>query len=286
MKLILNSFAFYAGLLLWFGPFSARAQNEGSENLTNAAMEAAAAIFSNALAQAAELMTTNSANSNEVTQAEAGTVDTNTVSETNVPAPVGNVQPGRSESRRQWMLGKRAGTPDTNEPAHPQGSKQTNAESYSIYRVVKPDYSAFKLVTERNIFDPNRVPHRPGAPAARPKITESFALVGVMSYDKGTFAFFDSSSSEYRKAVKVADTIAGYRVSNIEANSIKLAAGTNQVELHVGMQLRREEGGGWVPSAQSETYATASSPTTNSDSGSSGAENDVLERLRKRREQE
>ena len=27
-------------------------------------------------------------------------------------------------------------------------------------------------------------------------------LVGTMTYEKGTFAFFDGSSSEYRKALK------------------------------------------------------------------------------------
>ncbi len=270
------------------GQPSARAQNDGAESLTNAALEAAATIISNAVAQMAELSTTNAPGSNDVTQAEEITTGTNTIGDTNLLVPgAGNVQPGRSESRRQWLLGKRAGTPDTNEPANSRTGAQTNEGSLSIYRVIKPDYSDFKLIADRNIFDPNRVPHRPGAPTVRPKTIESFALVGVMSYDKGTFAFFDGSSAEYRKAVKVSDTIGGFRLTNIEGNTIKLSSGTNQVELHVGMQLRREEGGGWVPSSQAESYASVSSPTTtNADSGSSGSDNDVLEKLRKRREQE
>lgn len=287
MKPIFKPFCVGAGLiLLGLGPFSARAQNDPSESLTNAALEAAAAILSNAVAQAADLMITNAASTNEGTQTEDAVVGTNFMQDSNVPSVNGSVQPGRSESRRQWLLGKRAGTPDTNEPGSPRSANQSNDVSRSIYRVVKPDYSAFKLVTDRNIFDPNRVPHRPGAPSVRPKTMESFALVGVMRYDKGIFAFFDGSSSEYRKAVKLSDTIAGYRVTNIEANAIKLSAGTNEVELRVGMQLRREEGGGWVPSSQSESYAAVASPGTNSDSAGGGGGSDVLERLRKRREQE
>lgn len=120
------------------------------------------------------------------------------------------------------------------------------------------------------------------------KTVESFSLVGVMSYDKGTFAFFDGTSSQYTKAVKLNDTIAGYKISKIDPNSVRLLAGTNQVELQVGMQLRRQESGDWVPSAVSEIYAANSAPSaaTHAETTSSSDNNDVLERLRKKREQE
>ena len=52
-------------------------------------------------------------------------------------------------------------------------------------------------------------------------------LVGTMTYEKGTFAFFDGSSSEYRKALKRAGIIAGYKLTSIAANSVELASGTN-----------------------------------------------------------
>jgi hypothetical protein len=184
------------------------------------------------------------------------------------------------------LLRQRAGAPGTNDGSQP-GAARTNANSSAERRPTKPDYSAFKLITERNVFDPNRVPHRPGA-QPRPRTVDSFSLVGVMSYDKGTFAFFDGSNSDFRKALKEADTIAGFKVASIDNNAVKLVAGTNQFNLRVGTQLRREEGGAWVPSNQTETYASTSSSTssTASASGSSGADNDVLEKLRKKREQE
>ena len=75
-------------------------------------------------------------------------------------------------------------------------------------------------------------------------------LVGTMTYEKGTFAFFDGTSSDYKKALKLTDTIAGYKVTTIAPNGVKLASGTNEVELSVGAQLRREEDGPWLLAGQ------------------------------------
>src|SRR5258708_26357979 len=76
------------------------------------------------------------------------------------------------------------------------------------------DYSAFRIIAERNIFNPNRSGRsgRSAARAAEGRVaTPSFALVGTMGYEQGRFAFFDGSSSEYRKALEPADSIAGYK---------------------------------------------------------------------------
>src|ERR1022692_4192324 len=109
------------------------------------------------------------------------------------------------------------------------------------------DYASFKVIVDRNIFDPNRVPHRAGEPIVRrvPPSFDSLTLVGTMTYEKGTFAFFDGTSSEYKKALKLADAIAGYKVTNIAPTGVKLASGTNVMDLIVGAQLRREEDGPW-----------------------------------------
>ena len=132
------------------------------------------------------------------------------------------------------------------------------------------DYASFHIITERNIFNPRRSARytpteRTRRPAAR---TDSFALVGTMSYEKGLFAFFDGSSSDYRKVLKQDDTIAGFKVIGIEASYVKLTSPSNQVELRVGMQLRHEEDGAWQISTQPETAApsrissTVSRPTS------------------------
>ncbi len=89
-------------------------------------------------------------------------------------------------------------------------------------------------------------------PRSRPNRTESFALVGVMSYDKGPFAFFEGSRSDYQKVLKQDDSIAGFKVAAIEPAAVKLSSPTNEIELHVGMQMRREDEGEWKMSQKPE----------------------------------
>jgi hypothetical protein len=162
------------------------------------------------------------------------------------------------------------------------------------------DYPAFRVIVDRNIFDPNRSPRRAGEPRIRtaPTTVDSLTLVGTMSYERGAFAFFDGSSSEYKKALKLTDIIAGYKVTNITPTAVKLAAGTNELELRVGMQLRREEHGPWLLASHSGSYAPAPASTstntaaattatgTNASPGNPEAESDIIKKLMQRREQE
>lgn len=266
------------------------AQNADPADPNNAALEAAAMLLSNAVAQLPDLIATNEVGSNDWSQSDQqindGSFDTNLLASPGSGAPY-----GPPESRRAWMLRQRAGRPGTNDGGPPGGAIRTSNNIASGYRPAKPDYSAFRIIPDRNVFDPNRVPHRPGMQPRPAKTVESFALVGVMSYEKGAFAFFDGTSSDYRKALKEADTIAGFKVTKIEDSAVKLLAGTNQVDLRVGMQLRREDAGDWVPSTQAEIYTssstgTASTASTQPAAGAAGSGNDILERLRKKREQE
>ncbi len=153
------------------------------------------------------------------------------------------------------------------------------------------DYAAFRIIAELNIFDPNRQPRlRPREPQAPP--TEYFALVGTMTYDKGTFAFFSGSNSRYEKALKLADSIAGFKLAHITPDAVRLAAGTNQVELHMGMIMRREQAGPWHPSAvpsdslPSLSAASTSSAESTASTGAapSGAEAEILKRMMQRHE--
>jgi hypothetical protein len=173
---------------------------------------------------------------------------------------------------------------------------QANAATGTNNGPVSLDYSAFKMIVDRNIFDPNRVPHQPGQVrvVSRPK-SDYVTLVGTMSYEKGTFAFFDGTSSDYKKALKLTDSIAGYKVTNITPNSVKLAAGTNELNLNVGAQLRREEDGPWLLASQFTSYAATpaststngtAATTTGSDTTSGGTESDILKRLMQKREKE
>jgi len=173
----------------------------------------------------------------------------------------------------------------------------TNALSEMNNSLVTLDYADFRIIVDRNIFDPNRVSRHGSRLNLPQRIYDSLTLVGTMTYEKGTFAFFDGTSAQYKKALRVTDAIAGYKVTAIAPNSVKLASGTNQLELNVGAQLRREEDGPWelagtsasyeaMPSSSSTNATSTTSTAVGSDAAASGQMSDVLKRLMQRREKE
>ena len=125
-------------------------------------------------------------------------------------------------------------------------------------------FSAFQIISDRNIFNPNRYAH--SAPRTyTPRVTRhstSFTLAGVMSYSQGetpgTYAFFDGTSPELRKVLQPAGVIADFKVAGITFDSVTLQRETNQTVLKVGMQMRQESAGQWVLATQSMSSARSS----------------------------
>jgi hypothetical protein len=130
-------------------------------------------------------------------------------------------------------------------------------------------YSAFKPIAERNIFDQNRSVRAPRPVAAKTPRAESFGLTGTLDSEKGPYAFFDGTSSAYRKVLKPEGTIAGYKVTAIEPNVVTLEDGDKKLELRVGTQLTREGEDEWKVAATSVAYASSSGRKGNSSSSSS-----------------
>ena len=125
------------------------------------------------------------------------------------------------------------------------------------------DFSSFKAVGERNIFNGNRSGQRMTATRSstqqRSVRVESFSLVGtLLSEEKEPVAFFDGSSLELRKALKAGGSIAGFTVKEILHAGVRLAAGTNITEVLVGSGLRREDEGLWKVSTATQSYASSS----------------------------
>jgi hypothetical protein len=155
------------------------------------------------------------------------------------------------------------------------------------------DYNSFKLISDRNIFNPNRRGGQRDIVRTPSVKVDSFKLVGTMNYEKGKFAFFDGTSSEYRKTLKLSDIIGGYRIADISPNAIKLlAAGNSTVSLPVGAQMRRQDGGPWALVSKAEPVPGGNTvPTDNADIAAkaatlNGAESDALKRLLLRRMKE
>jgi hypothetical protein len=240
-----------------------------------AAQDANALVQTNEVNQAEGLISSETAQSVEAT-AEDEPAGTNTVAETNLTANPGPDARTRRLRRRSQTHSRDIAQANSN--SRP-GSTATNSGPAGL------DYSAFKLVVDRNIFDPNRSP-RSTRVAAQPKTVPSFTLVGTMSYEKGVFAFFDGTSSDYKKVLKPDEAIAGYKVVAISADSVKLMLNTNVLQLNVGARMRQRDDGAWEKSEGPASYAASSAAASQSDAAPSGAENDVIKRMMQRREKE
>lgn len=159
------------------------------------------------------------------------------------------------------------------------------------------DFSSFRLITDRNIFNSSRSARSAsGRTESEPKKVikiENLSLVGTLSYEKGDLAFFDGSSSQFRTVAKLDDSIAGFKVQKIGFKDVSLVRDGKVVTLPVGGKLRRQEEGEWelLSSAEKSGSEVAAAATGDSAGGgdsssSDGAESDVLKRLLQKREQE
>jgi hypothetical protein len=168
----------------------------------------------------------------------------------------------------------------------------TNAQSTSDSATT--DFSSFQVIVERNIFNPDRYPHRPGH-TPHPSGAPTFSLAGTMSYRKGMFAFFNGNRSDYQKAVQEGGTIADYTVAKITFDGVQLQLNGKETDMKVGSAIRQEgngweltQPGEWTPS--SETDTSSENQDTNETPAlslpASGATSDVLKRLMERRQQE
>jgi len=276
-----------------FCALSVVAQGAGVPAQTNALKTSADLTPTNDIALTGEFTSTNETVFTNDFSAEEGIEQTNNPAPTNAPPQSAKTVPGDRATNRQSAdkpLDQNRKRPASEERAAAEQKSPAPGSGRSDSRFARPAFSTFKIIADRNIFDPNRTARRRGGPAQPKPVAESLSLVGIMSYEKGTFAFFDGTSSSYKKALKSSDTIAGYKLTNIGPNSVTLLAGTNQVEMRVGSQLRREEEGPWLLASQSESYAasasSSSSTSARTDSAAGGDANEILKRLRQRKEQE
>jgi hypothetical protein len=168
-------------------------------------------------------------------------------------------------------------------------AQQTNSDNSM------PSIDSFRIISQRNIFDPNRSPRiRPNVSrqnTRQGRTVDAFSLVGTMSYEKGKFAFFDGTGPQYKKVLQPGGNIAGYTVKDVTAKNVTLAANGKEFEMKVGTQLRNEGENSWQVSTQKDLPTNAdhngeSAALEAPPAGSSPQMNDVLKRLMQQREQE
>ncbi|MBN2505450.1 MAG: hypothetical protein JXQ71_02025 [Verrucomicrobia bacterium] len=131
------------------------------------------------------------------------------------------------------------------------------------------DYSSFRIIAERNIFNANRSGRtiRPSPETSRPRRVDAITLVGTMDYRKGLFAFFNGTSPEFRQILPPGHSIAGYKIAAVTSGSVQLQSETNALTLKVGMQLHREDQGPWTIRESTQEFVSTRSEPTRSDFG-------------------
>lgn len=107
-------------------------------------------------------------------------------------------------------------------------------------------YDAFRIFTDRNIFNPNRTARRDRRLEEAPPRLDVITLVGTLDYDKGLRAICDGSEAAYRKALRVGDSVDKFKVTKISANTVDFITDKKSFSVRVGQQLRRPEGADWT----------------------------------------
>jgi hypothetical protein len=150
------------------------------------------------------------------------------------------------------------------------------------------DWSSFEPIAQKNIFDPTRSGRAGSRGRPRAAAVRTFTFRGSDGY----VAFFTGEGTPRKGYVKVGDLINGFKVRQITLHFVKLAEPNgNIVELKEDNTMRREEDGPWTKSDQPATAVVASPETqagesTASSSPASAGVNDILAKLRLKREQE
>ena len=158
--------------------------------------------------------------------------------------------------------------------------------------LAKTDFAYFKPIPDRNIFNPNRMTHDVRTNQADSVVTppiDAFALVGTMTYEKGTFAFFSGPKADYQKVLQRNGEIAGFTLSAIKPDAVILANSNSTIEVQVGAQLQRDAAAGWrlVTNIMTQTTYQVTAPATLSSAGDvGGPASDVLKKMMQKREQE
>lgn len=171
---------------------------------------------------------------------------------------------------------RRAATPPT--PAATEATAPISPAS---------SFDAFRLIVDRNIFNPNRASRTRAAPEEKPPRVDEIALVGTMNYAKGLVAFFESADASFKKTVSPGDVIAGFKVERISSDGVDLTREGSALTLKVSHQLRRVEGSDWavnVPAAPDRPGLR--SPASVAPAEVPADASDVLKRLLKKRDKQ
>lgn len=174
----------------------------------------------------------------------------------------------------QAQSGETTSTDNTSSPkeAIMEASKQKDTESSKAEEkenMPAGDFETFKLILDRNIFDPDRRgprEQRRERPPEPPR-EESFTLLGTMFYANKQLAFFDGTDTEWAGAVKMGESVAGHKLTKIGFDAIELEWNGESIELTVGSARAKRGDDPWSTQSGSDWSGNSGSSSSRSSSG-------------------
>ena len=110
-----------------------------------------------------------------------------------------------------------------------------------------PSLASFKLIQERNIFDPERRKPREirrERPVEPPR-EESFTLLGTMSYGERILAFFEGTQRDWSGAVELGKEVAGHTLKEVGFDNVLLELKGETLALQVGAGRSKRGDADW-----------------------------------------
>jgi len=157
-------------------------------------------------------------------------------------------------------------------------------------------FDVYRVLGERNIFDPNRLPMVQGAPprvVEQPhKATDYVMLTGVMVNNGKALAFFSGSRPDYDKVTEVNGEIAGAKLTRIAPAGIEVDRAGKKIVVAVGQTVPFDDSAPGAPPTDA-VASTAAAPATTGTGDASPATpqlpgnlNEVMRRMMERRQHE
>jgi hypothetical protein len=172
-------------------------------------------------------------------------------------------------------------------PEDPAASENTNSPSTT-------EKDPFRLIARNNIFNQSRrFNDSDSRPRARTPVVQTLTAHGT-GHDHGVgSANFEGTGVDASKFYDVGSSVGPFKLANVAGETVTLTDASNTFVLPAdgSASLRREDDGPWrrssyaaaVPAPETNTNATASNSAA---SAAGSAADDIIARLKKRREQE
>jgi hypothetical protein len=181
-----------------------------------------------------------------------------------------------------------AASADAKAPAAKPAATPASTVAKASPTAANGSFDSFRLIGDRNIFDPNRRSRVRSASNEPPVPTgDTIAFVGTMDYDQGIFAFFDSSDARYRKVLPEGGKLAEFVVKHVEARRVDLTRDGKVTTLDITQQLHRPpEGGDWTVTGASPIPAVSAAVDGAATPAIPADASDILKRLMEQRQKQ